>query len=503
MEDSSPLSETDTGWADEFVQTLAVRREQARQFSGLQRRKLGDIESELARQIAQIRDELARARKANLDGQAELLEGRQQIEAAESKLRGEERALAQARRDHEADVDEVARQRQRLEAKLAELERQREELETQLADTKSQRRRIAQELKAHREADQRELERREAEFERRSAALGESQALAAELEQARGRVDELERQVAGQSSEMEGAQRRLEELEQSSRDLTSQRDAIAAKLADAESRLNADSNSGQEAAGLAAERDVLVARLAEAETKLADLQQRLTKAEAAPADDGALADMKRRYELAMEDLRDQKRRVAELEKQLAEAPRNAAPATSHASGEKLDWEAQKRRMLEALEADGDDAEDDEERKAERLKMQEVIAQTDAALAAKDEEIAELRQLLEAQSGSIGDMAVGAAAFAEILSKDEVVQTERERLQQLQQEWEAKLREAEIDLSVQRAKIARERAEIEERQRLLEEQKARHSEDADPGDGNKAGKPPRGRWLARLGLKEEE
>lgn len=502
MEDSSPLSETDTGWADEFVQTLAVRREQGRQFSGLQRRKLGDIESELARQIAQIRDELARARKANLDGQTELLEGRQQIEVAEAKLRSEARALAQARRDHEADVGEVARQRQRLEAKLAELERQREELETQFADTKSQRRRIAQELKAHREANQRELERREAELERRSAVLGESQTLAAELEQARGRVDELERQLAAQSSEVENSQRRLEEIEQSSRDLTSQRDALAAKLADAETRLNANSASGQAAAGLAAERDALVARLAEAEAQLSAQQQRLAKAEAVPVDDGALADMKRRYELAMEDLRDHKRRVAELEKQLAEAPRNAAPPTSHATGEKLDWEAQKRRMLEALEADGDDAED-EERQAERLKIQEVIAQTDAAMAAKDEEIAELRQLLEAQSGSIGDMAVGAAAFADILSKDEVVQTERERLQQLQQEWEAKLREAEIDLSVQRAKIARERAEIEERQRLLEEQKARHREEAEPGDGNKAGKPPRGRWLARLGLKEEE
>src|SRR5487761_1143973 len=153
MEDASPLSETDTGWSDEIVQTLAVRREQVRQFSGLQRRKLSDAEAELARQLAQIRDELARVRQANLDGQAELLEGRQQIGAAEAKLRGEERTLAQLRREHETEVEEVARQRQRLEAKLAELERQRDELEAQQAETKSQRRRIAQELKAHREAD--------------------------------------------------------------------------------------------------------------------------------------------------------------------------------------------------------------------------------------------------------------------------------------------------------------------------------------------------------------
>lgn len=461
MEDASPLSETDSGWADEFAQTLAVEREQVRQFSGLHRRKRSDIESELARQIEQLRDELARARKANVDGQAELHTGRQQIEAAEAKLRADERALAQSRREHESQTEEVARQRQRFEAKLAELERQRDELETQQAETKSQRRRIAQELKAHREADRREVERREAEIERR-----------------------------------------FDDLQRASNELTAQRDSLAAQLAEAESRRGAGSAAHQEAADLAAERDRLAQRLAEVEEETSQLRGRLSQAEAATADDGALSDFKRRYELAMEDLRDQKKRVADLEKQLADAPRGAHAATP-AAGEKLDWEAQKRRMLAALEADEVDADDDEERQAERLKIQQVVAQTDAALTAKDEEIAELRQLLEAQSGSIGNVAVGAAAFADILSKDEVVQTERERLHQLQQEWEDKLRKAEIDLSVQRAKIARERAEIEERQRLLEEQRSQHTEAADSGDGNKLGKPPRGRWLARLGLKEEE
>ncbi|HEX7446635.1 MAG TPA: hypothetical protein VF306_03765 [Pirellulales bacterium] len=503
MEDSPPLSETDTGWADDLVQTLAVRREQVRQFSGLQRRKWSDIEAELARQIEQIRDELARARKANVDGQAQLLEGRQAMEAAEAKLRSDERAVAQLRREHDGEREEVARQRQRFEAKLAELEQQSEELRAQQAETNSQRRRIAQELKAHRQADQRELERRAAEIERRGAAVAEAESLAEDLAEARQRLAEAERQVSAQRLEAETWQKRVGDLEQASNQLTAQRDALAAQLGEAEARLAQTASSGEATAELTAERDRLASRLADAEEQLSQLRQRLAKAEATSEDDGALADVKRRYELAMEDLRDHKKRVAELEKQLADAPRGAAHTAAPAAGEKLDWEAQKRRMLAALEADNEDAEEeDEQRQAERLKIQEVIARTDAAIAAKDEEIAELRQLLEAQSGSIGSVAVGAAAFADILSKDEVVQTERERLHQLQQEWEEKLREAEIDLSVQRAKIARERAEIEERQRLLEEQRAQHADVADVGEG-KAGKPQRGRWLARLGLKEDE
>ncbi|HEX5442201.1 MAG TPA: hypothetical protein VFW87_00170 [Pirellulales bacterium] len=503
MEDSSPLSETDTGWADDFAQTLAVRREQVRQFSGLQRRKWSDLEAELARQIAQIRDELARARKANVDGQAQLLEGRQAMEAAESKLRSDERAVAQLRREHEAEIEQAARQRQRFEAKVAELEQQSEQLSSQQAETKSQRRRIAQELKAHREADRRELERRAAEMERRIAEVGQAESLAGELEQARRRLAEAERQVAAQRTEVETGRERLGELERASKELTAERDLLAAQLADAESRLNHQAPSNQASAGLADDRDQLARRLAAADEELAALRQRLAKAESTAEDAGALADVKRRYELAMDDLRDHKKRVAELEKQLAEAPRGAGLAAAPVAGEKLDWEAQKRRMLAALEADNEDAEEDEDRQAERLKIQEVIAQTDAAIAAKNEEIAELRQLLEAQSGSIGSVAVGAAVFADILSKDEVVQSERERLHQLQQEWEEKLREAEIDLSVQRAKIARERAEIEERQRLLEEQRAQHNDAGDSSDGCKTGRPQRGRWLARLGLKEEE
>lgn len=507
MEDSSPLSETDTGWADDFVQTLAVRRDQVRQFSGLQRRKWSDIEAELARQIEQIREELARARKANVDGQAQLLEGRQSMEAAEAKLRGDERAVAQLRREHEAEIEEVTRQRQRFEAKLAELEQQSEQLRTQQAETKNQRRRIAQELKAHRQADQRELERQAAEIERRGAALAKADSLTEELAQARQRLDEAACQAQAQRLDAENWQQRVRELEQSSNELTAERDALRTQLAALEARLTQTAPSGQPTEELTAERDLLAIRLAEAEAQLSQLRERLAKTEASRAeasseDAGALADVKRRYELAMEDLRDHKRRVSELEKQLAEAPRGAAHTAAPAAGEKLDWEAQKRRMLAALEADNEDAEEDEERQAERLKIQQVIAQTDAALAAKDEEIAELRQLLEAQSGSIGSVAVGAAAFADILSKDEVVQSERERLHQLQQEWEEKLREAEIDLSVQRAKIARERAEIEERQRLLEEQRAQHADAGDVGEG-RTGKPQRGRWLARLGLKEEE
>jgi hypothetical protein len=73
---------------------------------------------------------------------------------------------------------------------------------------------------------------------------------------------------------------------------------------------------------------------------------------------------------------------------------------------------------------------------------------------------------------------------------------------LRQEWEEKLRRAEVDISVERAKIARDQVALQEKLQELAEAQARQA-DAQ-GEGNsKSGKQPRGRWLARLGLKDTE
>jgi hypothetical protein len=59
-----------------------------------------------------------------------------------------------------------------------------------------------------------------------------------------------------------------------------------------------------------------------------------------------------------------------------------------------------------------------------------------------------------------------------------------------------LRQAEIELSLERAKLARDRSAIEEKVHAYEEKLAT----AQAGPAVPA-KLPRGRWLARLGLKD--
>jgi len=185
---------------------------------------------------------------------------------------------------------------------------------------------------------------------------------------------------------------------------------------------------------------------------------------------------------------------AELQQQLDEsqsaAARRAGPAQAT-----LDWETQKQQILATLESEFDV--DDDERRKEAAQIENVVRNTDRLLADKDREINDLKRLLEEQSDKLGSVAVGAAALGETLDADAIICEQREHLKELQEEWREKLRQAEIDISLERAKIAREKAAIEEKLRILEQQRA--DKQSKPENAENGGQPVRGRWLARLGL----
>ncbi|HUY35048.1 MAG TPA: hypothetical protein VMV69_20030 [Pirellulales bacterium] len=479
MEDVSPTTDADSQPRDEVLRTLAAQRARARDFVAAQERRLRQAEAELARQLALIGEELAcdqrhtaqgqtqlaQGRSEVAEGQAELAQGRRQLDSALAKLRQEERELSRLRREHEADAGELARQRQRLQEKSAQVERADEALAAERQATKIQRRRIAQEFKAQRAARLKDLDRRRDEWK-------------AELDGRRRQCEALEQQLAERAAEFAVAERRLQAAadqgESLQRRLTEALDAAAAERRSFESRLT---------------------EALEAASRAAAAEGAAAEGAAVEADD--LADMKRRYEIALDDLRELRRRCAELELKLSEVPR---ASTAVLAGDGMDWEAQKRRMLAAWEANAED-DGDEPVREERLKLRAVIAETDAAMVKKEQELEDLRRLLAAASPNGGPTPEAVAAVDELLSHDETVRTERERLQLLQLEWEEKLRRAEIDLSVERAKMARQRADIEERHRQLQELQAQRGNE--PPAAGKEKKPQRGRWLARLGLKEED
>jgi chromosome segregation ATPase len=210
-------------------------------------------------------------------------------------------------------------------------------------------------------------------------------------------------------------------------------------------------------------------------------------------------DYRQRYEMSLDDLRELKASNALLHDQLTKA-RSAASSLgkqNQASSGGLDWESQKLRILAALESDLD--ENDSEQRGERLKIEDVLRTTENAIAEKDREIRELKRQLQESSG-VGNLVQAAAAVEQVLQSDTAIQDERERLRQMEEQLQNRLCQAEIEISLERAKLARERAELDDRLRKAGLEGAKS--DTEPGAAAPA-QPTRGRWMSRLGLTDAD
>jgi chromosome segregation ATPase len=514
----------------------------------------------LARQLEEIqnRHEALRRREEEIERASAGLASRQQLlEQRSAELAQERQRIEEMQRAHKEETEQLTRNMAELHQIQAHYEQQRQALEEREREIARQRRNIARQLRARKkELDtERELMQAEARSssaghelqlqQRLSELTGKYERLSEELVHREQQRDELTQRLATLQNKLEQREAecaRLAGLEAQVRELEKQRDAVsrerealahqrdlsaaglqesldAAHREAAEQRAAAATARAEaaelaralhEATSASAPPDVAaqLEKLREENRKLAALlgEAESRSSSADPRSSQEFRDLRARLDLAMQECRELKIKSAELQQQLEAA--KAGGGRPAAGGVATDWETQKRRLLEQLEADAT-ADEDEARKAEKLSIEETIKRTDEALAqkndelaAKDREIEDLRRLLEDQSHNIGQMAVGAAAIAEVLDHDELIRQERETLQKLQTELREQLRQAEIELSMERAKIARERMEIEEKLHAFEKEKASLLSVADAQGPAAAGKKPaRGRWLERLGLRD--
>ena len=249
---------------------------------------------------------------------------------------------------------------------------------------------------------------------------------------------------------------------------------------------HADSGNGVDVAAileqlseLQLERDELIGRLADAE-------RHVEQANAADAEH--LEELQRRFEVAVQEIRELKAKNAELQKQASQGgggPRVAAPTS--ATG--FDWEQQKRRLMQQLDSELE-ASNPKDKQA-RISIESTIRITDQVIADKDRQIADLKERLLEKANHEND-----DAASSLLDNDERIREERERLSVLEDQWRNKLRQAEIEISVERAKLARERSELDTKLRSVEEAKSDSA-------GGKTSAKQSGRWLTRLGLKDDE
>lgn len=466
---------------------LAIAQEElarARQRLEIRQRDLDEERHEL--------DQKERGAESFERQQNLLAEAQRGLEEAQARVLEERRALSDERNDLTIAQEELARTRQRLEHQTRMLDEERQELESSRHETENQRQRIAERLRAQRTQQLEELARREADFDRRASA-GEGsvqeELLAANTESAelRQQAAQLRKLLNARAEELTQLRKESSVLTLEVEELRSAHDTLSQALAVKQSTSGDES---LELRQLKTERDDLTRRLAKADARLAEAGSEEGQSE-------KVDELRRRFEMAIEDVRDLKRRNADLEAKASQG-RSGGVATDSGGG-RMDWESQKRRLLASLEADFD--EDDRQDDEARLTIEGTIRITDEVVAQKEQEITQLRRQLESTAASKTTESTAAAA---IIDTDELVQAERARLQQIQEEWREKLRQAEIDLSIERAKVARDRAENEERLRAIELQQAECGSLEDVHSGApRSSKPPRGRWLTRLGLKDLE
>ncbi|MCC7333686.1 MAG: hypothetical protein IT422_01230 [Pirellulaceae bacterium] len=232
--------------------------------------------------------------------------------------------------------------------------------------------------------------------------------------------------------------------------------------------------------------------------ELSDAPQRCS-----PTDSEArIAELEARLMTAEQELSDLKDQNFDLASQVAKHQVQSSGHSPHINfdASTLSWEERKQLFLRQLEDESDEndcnesATDAAQAATQRLEMKKVIQATQIEIDRRDAEIAELQSIIQQQSDTRQGVAIGAAAFAQAFDNDEIIQQERQKLIDIQLQWEEKLRQAEIDVSLERAKLARERTQLE--QELASTHRERSVHESSPMEGRTR------KWLEHLGLREE-
>jgi hypothetical protein len=441
MADHSSTSQDFELASQRSAAALRELEERARNALAISRQQVKRLEAEITGQLEAIAATIASEREAESTHNAAFSEVQSQIDQITADHAAAKAAWALERTELESDSNELAQQVARLES---EQRASREDWARQLIEFE---RKLREQQSAWNDQLTEWTDARTALESERDALQQKFELALQDVQRYRGRVAELEQDLA----------RRPE---------TTQTDSA-------------------ELVALRAERDALAERAAQLEKESA------TKVDA--ANEQQLADLQRRFELAVEDVRELKTKNAKLESQLAAG--GGQPVRSADNGD-MDWESQKRRLLASLEDEGE-ATNDLGREDERIRIAGTIEMTDAVIAEKDREIAALKtQLMEA--GTRTSENSHSQKISELVDADEVIAQHRERIAKMEREMDATLRAAELELSLERAKMARERVELDELRADLASARQDYGPNGPPPPGA-----PRRRWLSKLGLSGDE
>lgn len=420
----------------------------------------------LETQLASKTDELVSVSKEMLTYKEEIEELTEQLEQANEELKEAREDLRAGNRDDGSQSERI----DELESELQEASKQKEEAADQLADLQSQVESLQQE--------QAELQENLTELEQRANSAEE-------------RAESSEEAMKTAEDRAEQAEERAEEAQ------------AAAKAAE-ERAETLQAAAENESSGWDQSSDWDRSRIEELEAELEQLREELQNANqafgesASPTVDG---DFGAELEEMRQKVNELELQNSDLAAQLAKAQVSESASQPHVQfdQESLSWEERKALIMQQLESEADGSTEtfqSDSSAARRVEIQDVIDSTQREIEKRDAEIAELRDIVEQQSDTRQGVAIGAAAIAQMLDSDDLVVQERQKLKEIQTQWEEKLRQAEIDVSLERARLARERQQLEAE---LEDARRAMLDREPPREGGGRTR----KWLDHLGLREEK
>lgn len=481
MDPRGPAADDLRQTADRARDALGALRENLRSGDATRQSEVTNIGARATQLVEELAAKIAEELAADIARQHELA-----TIALRAELDGERDALI-------AERDKLTTERQAWETERTEWESVRKEIEAELSAMERRLVQQAQSLQREREAGPSSGELLTQVQEANDARAAAEQELAA-VEQKLAAVEkdraiteqellDMQSQIAQLSETLEESTRALTATAELGNELDTMREKFEMALGDLQSHRERVAELEQEIACRPALEIDDSAEIEQLRHERDDLARRLEEANEFADPSQEMEDLRARFQMAVEDLRALKTENADLRDQLASGGGSAVAVDNGGN----DWESQKRRLLASLEGEGE-GQIDAPRREERAAISGTIQITDSVVAEKDAEIRRLKQQLAAAD----DIEPVSAVEAAVLDNDEVIRVERERIAKLEEEWREKIRTAELEMSVERAKIARAQSELAEQQMELETLRAASGNGLAPGEARRT-------WFNKLGL----
>lgn len=461
-------------------------------------REIAEKEQSLSKRASDIREreDALRSKEAQLEERSE------KTIKAESKLQEQRESLQKEREQFQSQCEhlsqEQAQEARRLDEITAQLAQQQSELQARWNALEAEQEKLAGEragLEAQRAETQHELQK--IERERQELSLLQN----AEHGAADDHIRKLSEELEIAKNELRNANQRASKLEVELNQLEDRQSAtvvnyeatldtqIAAERCEWEKRIQelndelarAKSAHAPDISAALAEKEAELQLATEArqiiEARLENLQRQLASAGGESAD--LIADYQIRAEIAEAELANSREEIQKLQEKLI------ASAPPIASG--FNWEAKKRQMMRDLDGEGGD----DSSEASGPTSEDFLAAAQSELARREAEIASLKQKLEEKASESSVYHKNLMA----VEQDDAVRLAREEVEKLKGELQNTLRQSEVELSVQRAKMARERSELDELRMEID----RRAKDLTPQKIGEPQKPQKRNWFSRMGL----